>query len=249
MADFVIDIPTVLFLHQISFLVGLVTFAYVWRYLDAVPGAGWMMAHYACGSASAVILALWESGGAVPSTTSFALLFIGAASWAFFFLGVREISAGRSDPRFARRLLGVILPLVAVAATFAHDDAVSHRLMLCLAVTLCVLAAAGSMLASYRHEPMRARRFIATIMLLHVMVLTALAANLLAGRQMIGDGLLMAGSLQLSLLTVLLLVVFINERTSARLHLLATTDSLTGVGNRRHMVDGIGALIDDGACW
>ena len=232
-----VHLPTVLFLHQTSFIMGALVFVQLRRQSTGTQGLGLLALAFA-------FLALaYTFTGSNPHAGQIALpplvrphvsLLCAMLGYALLWAGFIEL-AGRRHWRQTRLVLAIPLGvgLLGLATGFTYD-ATLRGIAYYVCAILALALAGYRVLRNARIEPLPSRQPLAACMALGALFYLVRLLNIHSGSTFLLD---MADVFFLEILCnfgiALLTVTLVNERTQRRLQRVAQTDPLTGVGNRR----------------
>lgn len=232
-----IHLPTVLFLHQTSFMVGALVFVQLRRQSSGTRGLGLLALAFTFLAAAYTFTASASHAGNIVLPAwlrpHFAL-FCSMLGYTLLWAGFSEL-AGRSRWQQTRLvlLLPVAVSLLGVVTGFTQDPALRGMAYYVCAI-LALALAAKRVWRTARIEPLPARRPLAISMGLGALFYLLRLVDVLQGRD---SWLSLAEVFFLEILCnfgiALLTVTLVNERSQRRLQRMAQTDPLTGVGNRR----------------
>ncbi|WP_036666602.1 GGDEF domain-containing protein [Paludibacterium yongneupense] len=239
MSELVIDLPTVLILYASSLIAGMFGILNVWRRNPNTAGLGFI----------ALAFALLSVGGALAGVGEYHLLpwpvfwlyvnfMLGTSGYALLWVGLSELSGGPWG-RY-RTVAGWVPPfwlvLGLLSGFIVHNEqraAVFHFNAFCFLV-----AAAFCIWRDRRAEPLYSRSLLSLILLLsggayggecYWIVVASWGAQ----------GIARAFFVQIicNFTLVLLVLAIVTERAEARLKQAIELDELTGVGNRRFLLN------------
>ncbi|WP_394791944.1 GGDEF domain-containing protein [Rhodoferax sp.] len=234
---FDVHLPTVMFLHQTSFIVGALVFVQLRRQSFGTRGLGMLALAFSFLAAAYTFTASSTHSGQIilpDAVRPHISLLCGMLGYALLWAGFIELAGRR---RWHQTRLVLVLPLglalLGVATGFAYDPAM--RATAYYSCAILALALAGyRVLRNARIEPLSSRTPLAICMLLGAAFYLVRVVNLLEGTDFllnIGDVFFLEILCNFGM--ALLTVTLVNERSQRRLQRLAQTDPLTGVGNRR----------------
>lgn len=232
-----IHLPTVLFLHQTSFLLGALVFVQLRRQSSGTRGIGLLALAF-------VFLAgayTFTSSTIHPGRLHLPLLVRPHISLLCATLGYSLLWASYAElagrKRWKQTRLVLLLPLgvalLGIATGFPYEAKLRGLAYYASAILAMALAGYG-ILRNGQLEPLPSRRALAACMLVGALFYLTRALSLGYGVDVLGS---VADTFFVEILCnfgmALLTVTLVNERSQQRLQRMAQTDPLTGVGNRR----------------
>nr|WP_315231754.1 GGDEF domain-containing protein [uncultured Albidiferax sp.] len=232
-----IHLPTVLFLHQTSFMLGALVFVQLRRQSSGTRGLGLLALAFAFLAAAYTFTASSAHAGHIelPALVRpHATMLFAALGYSLLWAGFIELAGRR---RWQQNRLVLVLPLglslVGIASGFPYDPMLRGAVYYLFA-SLALAVAGYRVLRNARIEPLPSRRPLAICMGLGALFYAVRLAGLLSGSDWLVN---VAEVFFIEILCnfgmALLTVTLVNERSQRRLQRMAQTDPLTGVGNRR----------------
>lgn len=241
-----LDLPTILFVLQTSYIAGALALAYA-RYRSAdAAGAEMIAVGYLLLALGALMASYAEVDHAFYAVLSLANVSLGIFGYALFVAGAMELSHRR--PVRPRWVL-LVPPLLTVAAGFWTDF---HLVNWLRAMVFNGASAASALTAAWvfyrdrRTEPLPARRIVALAFLAAGLVSLFMTAEFATGAVWLPLAFTFVFILSLKFAIALSVIILTMERTMAKLDRLAHTDTLTGLGNRRSFFAAVPAKVNAG---
>jgi diguanylate cyclase (GGDEF)-like protein len=233
-----INLATVLLLHETSLLVGALAFLYLRKQLVSTKGLGLLAIAFIALAVGATIAGLGENVSLPYWLWTHLSLFLGTLGYALFWAGLSELSGRRGWQKNKLVLLvPVCLTLIGWMTDFPGQNVLRASVFHINAVIFLMLASL-KVRRDYRNEALPVRRLLAAALLLSALVYAINLISLVSGTIFIfsiAEMFLMQILLNFGI--ALLTVILVNERTERHLKLMAQTDQLTGIGNRRWFLD------------
>ena len=246
-----IHLPTVLFLHQTSLIVAALVLLQLRTRSTGTSGLGLLACAFSALAASYAFANTLHAGSIPlpPNLRIKASVVLAALGDSLLWAGFSEL-AGRARWKYNWPVFA--LPLAITAAALATDftrDPVLRGMGYYVCVQFALLGSAYQVWRSHRIEPLSSRLPLAGCMVLAALVFGLRVVNLVLDTDWILN---VAEVFFVEILCnfglTLLTVTMVNERSQRRLQLMAQTDPLTGVGNRRWFLTQLPKIpADDGA--
>ncbi|MBO0125682.1 GGDEF domain-containing protein [Agrobacterium sp. OT33] len=240
-----LDLATVILMQKCSYVVGLMSFVYLKMTNRGLRGAIPLAGGFAAMAIGSTLAGYGEWGIVSPVLWQLGSVVFGIAGYSLIWLGLKVLSDGRSTGR------GTIVPLclvalMAVITAFQVADNNAYRAALfngCAA--LAYLAGAGVLLARWRREPLLSRLALAAITGISGLIsLSVLKSMLFPDYATINLVNAFFFIIMLNFAIALFVMMLVAERSERKLLVLANTDPLTGVKNRRFFFQAMPAVPD-----
>ncbi|NTE54905.1 GGDEF domain-containing protein [Agrobacterium tumefaciens] len=240
-----LDLATVILMQKCSYVVGLMSFVYLKMTNRGLRGPLPLAGGFAAMTIGSTLAGYGEWGIVSPVLWQLGSVVFGIAGYSLIWLGLKVLSDGRSTGR------GTIVPLclvalMAVITAFQVADNNAYRAALfngCAA--LAYLAGAGVLLARWRREPLLSRLALAAITGISGLIsLSVLKSMLFPDYATINLVNAFFFIIMLNFAIALFVMMLVAERSERKLLVLANTDPLTGVKNRRFFFQAMPAVPD-----
>lgn len=240
-----LDLATVILMQKCSYVVGLMSFVYLKMTNRGLRGPIPLAGGFAAMTIGSTLAGYGEWGIVSPVLWQLGSVVFGIAGYSLIWLGLKVLSDGRSTGR------GTIVPLclvalMAVITAFQVADNNAYRAALfngCAA--LAYLAGAGVLLARWRREPLLSRLALAAITGISGLIsLSVLKSMLFPDYTTINLVNAFFFIIMLNFAIALFVMMLVAERSERKLLVLANTDPLTGVKNRRFFFQAMPAVPD-----
>lgn len=240
-----LDLATVILMQKCSYVVGLMSFVYLKMTNRGLRGPLPLAGGFAAMTIGSTLAGYGEWGIVSPVLWQLGSVVFGIAGYSLIWLGLKVLSDGRSTGR------GTIVPLclvalMAVITAFQVADNNAYRAALfngCAA--LAYLAGAGVLLARWRREPLLSRLALAAITGISGLIsLSVLKSMLFPDYTTINLVNAFFFIIMLNFAIALFVMMLVAERSERKLLVLANTDPLTGVKNRRFFFQAMPAVPD-----
>lgn len=240
-----LDLATVILMQKCSYVVGLMSFVYLKMTNRGLRGPIPLAGGFAAMTIGSTLAGYGEWGIVSPVLWQLGSVVFGIAGYSLIWLGLKVLSDGRSTGR------GTIVPLclvalMAVITAFQVADNNAYRAALfngCAA--LAYLAGAGVLLARWRREPLLSRLALAAITGISGLIsLSVLKSMLFPDYATINLVNAFFFIIMLNFAIALFVMMLVAERSERKLLVLANTDPLTGVKNRRFFFQAMPAVPD-----
>lgn len=229
-----LDLATVILMQKCSYIVGLLSFIYLkmtnrglWGPVPLAAGfasmtIGSTLAGY--GEWGIVSSALWQLGSVV----------FGIVGYGLIWLGLKTLSDGRSVGRRTISLVCLIAMLAMVVALQVADNNAFRAALFNGCAALAYLAGASVLFAGWRREPLLSRLALGAITGVSGLIsLSVMKSVLFPDYATINLVNAFFFIIMLNFAIALFVMMFVAERSERKLLVLANTDPLTGVKNRR----------------
>jgi diguanylate cyclase (GGDEF)-like protein len=216
-----LDLATVLLLQKTAYIVGAVTFIYLWFTSSHLPALIYLTLGFLLMAFGSTLAAMGEWANLPQSIWQTGSLVCGLWGYTFIWLGFRALSKRVAS---ARDLLAFApTTLIIVIAMITHFEQVNayRAATFNLVAASAFLASAVQFMIDYKSEPLRSRYMLA-------------AVGGIAGLLCLFDPLaVFYYVITLNFTLVVFTVVMLSDRAHTRLRHQAHTDHLTGISNRR----------------
>lgn len=229
-----LDLPTVLLLHQCSFLVGALCFLYARWQSRRGEGLGTLAIGFFSLALSSTLAGLGGREVLPHHVWTFGTFTFGLIGYALFWIGIRRLSSGRQR-RMDWWILAIPAVLIVVAAItqFHLRDEVRGAVSNAMSF-LSLAASTACVIVDRRTEQLPVR-----LVLSSVIALASVLALLIVFAMFMPDLSPMTPRWAFFLRIIchfaiaLFVIILVKERAEAELRHAADTDTLTGIGNRR----------------
>lgn len=232
--SFQLDLPTVLLLHQCSFLVGALCFLYTRWQSRRGEGLGTLAIGFLALAMSSTLAGLGDRSILSREIWTFGTFTSGLIGYAVFWVGMRRLSSGKAHRTDWLVMIGpaVLIPVAAVTQFYLVDvarGAVSNFVSF-----VSLAAAAATVLRDRQPENLPVRLVLATVIALSsLLALTIVVAMLTPALAPMTPRWAFFIRIICHFAVALFVIILVKERAEAALRHAADTDTLTGVGNRR----------------
>ncbi len=229
-----LDLATVILMQKCSYIVGLLGFLYLKLTSRGLRGPMVLAAGFTSMTIGSTLAGYGEWGIMPPVFWQFGSIFFGIVGYALIWLGLKILSDGRVASRRSLLLVLVVASLaIFVAQQVAGDNAYRAALFNGCAA-LAYLAAAGGLFARWPQERLLSRLALGAITgisgMISLMVMTSFLLPDYAAINVVHAFFFI---IMLNFAISLFVMVLVAERSERKLLVLAHTDPLTGVKNRR----------------
>lgn len=229
-----LDLATVILMQKCSYIVGLLSFIYLKMTNRGLRGPIPLAAGFVSMTIGSTLAGYGEWGILSPTLWRFGSVVFGIVGYALIWLGLKTLSDGRSVGRrivFPVCIIAVVA--IAVAQQVADDNAFRAALFNGCA-SLAYLAGAWVLLAGWRREPLLSRLALAAITGVSGLISLTVTKSVLfpdyATLNLVNAFFFI---IMLNFAIALFVMMLVAERSERKLLVLANTDPLTGVKNRR----------------
>ncbi|SDB54217.1 diguanylate cyclase (GGDEF) domain-containing protein [Agrobacterium fabrum] len=229
-----LDLATVILMQKCSYIVGLLSFIYLKMSNRGLPGPVPLAAGFAAMTVGSTLAGYGEWKILSPALWELGSILFGIAGYALIWLGLKTLS----DGRFVNRKTILFTCLVAmlaigVALQVAGNNAFRAALFNGCAA-LAYLGGAGVLFAGWRKEPLLSRLALGAITGVSGLIsLAVMKSVLFPGYASINLVTAFFFIIMLNFAISLFVMMLVAERSERKLLVLANTDPLTGVKNRR----------------
>ncbi|WP_421402165.1 GGDEF domain-containing protein [Agrobacterium fabrum] len=229
-----LDLATVILMQKCSYIVGLLSFIYLKMSNRGLPGPVPLAAGFAAMTVGSTLAGYGEWKILSPALWELGSVLFGIAGYALIWLGLKTLS----DGRFVNRKTILFICLVAmlaigVALQVAGNNAFRAALFNGCAA-LAYLGGAGVLFARWRKEPLLSRLALGAITGVSGLIsLAVMKSVLFPGYASINLVTAFFFIIMLNFAISLFVMMLVAERSERKLLVLANTDPLTGVKNRR----------------
>lgn len=229
-----LDLPTVLLLHQCSFLVGALCFLYARWQSRRGEGLGTLAIGFLSLAMSSTLAGLGGREVLPHQIWTFGTFTFGLIGYALFWIGMRRLSS-RKQRRMDWLVMAIPAVLVVAAAAtqfYLVDEArgaVSNSMSF-----LSLAASAACVMLDRRQEHLPVRIVLSAVILIaSVLALMVVFAMFMPQITPITPRWAFFLRIICHFAIALFVIILVKERAEAELRHAAETDTLTGVGNRR----------------
>ncbi|CAH0210832.1 GGDEF family protein [Agrobacterium sp. ATCC 31749] len=229
-----LDLATVILMQKCSYIVGLLSFIYLKMSNRGLPGPVPLAAGFAAMTVGSTLAGYGEWKILSPALWELGSVLFGITGYALIWLGLKTLS----DGRFVNRKTILFTCLVAmlaigVALQVAGNNAFRAALFNGCAA-LAYLGGAGVLFAGWRKEPLLSRLALGAITGVSGLIsLAVMKSVLFPGYASINLVTAFFFIIMLNFAISLFVMMLVAERSERKLLVLANTDPLTGVKNRR----------------
>ncbi|SFN95108.1 diguanylate cyclase (GGDEF) domain-containing protein [Cohaesibacter marisflavi] len=229
-----LDLATVILLQKTAYIVGVVTFVYLWLTSSKQASLILLAIGFAIMAVGSTLAGIGEWGRISERMWQLGSLSLGLWGYAFIWMGQKALS----QRRFTRLSMLSLAPatLIIIVAIVTHFEEVNayRAATFNLVAATAFLASAVQYAIDFKNDPLRSRQ-----MMIAINGLAGLLA-LAAGLGFIDPRLMLLTPLSvfffvivLNFTLVLFTAVMISDRAHTKLRRQADTDHLTGISNRR----------------
>lgn len=229
-----LDLATVILMQKCSYIVGLMSFIYLMLTNRGLRGPVTLAAGFAAMAVGSTLAGYGEWKILSPALWRLGSIVFGIAGYALIWLGLKALSDGRFVS--PKTLLGTCL-VVVLGIVLAYEVAENNALRAALfngCAALAYLGAAVVLFSGWRKEPLLSRIAMGAITtvsgLISLLVVKGVLSPSLASIDIVNAFFLI---IMLNFAIALFVMVLVAERSERKLLILANTDPLTGVKNRR----------------
>ncbi len=241
-----LDLPTILFVLQTSYIAGALALAYA-RYRSAdAAGAEMIAAGFLALAAGALLASYAEVDKAYYAALSLANVSFGIFAYGLFLAGVLELSCRKRIRPLWILLLPPLLTVTAGLTTGFHLVNWLRAAIFNGTSAIAMLAAAWVFYKGGKNEPLPARRIATLAFCAAGLVSLFMTAEFTAGVFWTPLSLTFVFILSLKFAIALSVIILTMERTMAKLDRLAHTDALTGLDNRRSFFASVPPTVNAG---
>lgn len=231
---FEIELPTVLLLNTTGLIIGALVFLHVRHQSEKPMGLGLLALSFACLAGGSTIASLTDHLPANLGLWPHLSLLLGTLGYTLLWTGFNALT-GTMDWRQSRwtLLLPAVIALLGLATGFPLDNQVRATVFHSYAIA-ALLSAAHAIQRQSRAEPLPTRPLLACSLVLSAAIYLLNLVNLHQDTDTVRK---VANAFFFGIIChfaiSLLTIALVNDRAQRHLRLIADTDPLTGVGNRR----------------
>lgn len=229
-----LDLATVILMQKCSYIVGLMSFIYLRMSNRYLPGPVALAAGFASMTIGSTLAGYGEWNIVSPALWQLGSVVFGIAGYALIWLGLKALSDGRFVNRKTTILACLIAALAVVVAVRVADNNAFRAALFNGCATLAYLGGAVVLFAGWRKEPLLSRLALGAITGISGLIsLSVMKSVLFPDYATINLVNAFFFIIMLNFAIALFVMVLVAERSERKLLLLANTDPLTGVKNRR----------------
>ena len=229
-----LDLATVILMQKCSYIVGLLSFIYLKMTNRGLRGPIPLAAGFASMTIGSTLAGYGEWGILSPALWRLGSVAFGIVGYALIWLGLKALSDGRSVDRRTVSIVCVISVLAMIVAQQVADNNAYRAALFNGCASLAYLAGASVLLARWRREPLLSRLALGGITGVSGLISLSVVKSVLlpdyATINLVNAFFLI---IMLNFAIALFVMMFVAERSERKLLVLANTDPLTGVKNRR----------------
>ena len=229
-----LDLATVILMQKCSYIVGLLSFIYLKMTNRGLRGPIPLAAGFASMTIGSTLAGYGEWGILSPALWRLGSVAFGIVGYALIWLGLKALSDGRSVDRRTVSIVCVISVLAMVVAQQVAENNAYRAALFNGCASLAYLAGASLLLARWRREPLLSRLALGGITGVSGLISLSVVKSVLlpdyATINLVNAFFLI---IMLNFAIALFVMMFVAERSERKLLVLANTDPLTGVKNRR----------------
>ncbi|WP_425962760.1 GGDEF domain-containing protein [Rhizobium nepotum] len=238
-----LDLTTVILMQKCSYIVGLLSFIYLKLTNRGLPGPAVLAAGFAAMVIGSTLAGYGEWGMVSPALWQLGSVVFGIAGYSLIWLGLKILCDGRSPVKWTVFVTCVIAMLAIVVAQQIADNNAFRAALFNGCAALAYLAGAVVFLANWRKEPLLSRLALAAITgisgLISLLVMKSMLFPDYASINIV-DAFFFIITLNFAI--ALFVMILVAERSERKLLVLANTDPLTGVKNRRFFFQAMPAV-------
>ncbi|MFS8122407.1 GGDEF domain-containing protein [Rhizobium sp. BR 250] len=229
-----LDLATVILMQKCSYIVGLMSFIYLRMSNRYLPGPVALAAGFASMTIGSTLAGYGEWNIVSPALWQLGSVVFGIAGYALIWLGLKALSDGRFVNRKTTILACLVAALAVVVAVQVADNNAFRAALFNGCATLAYLGGAVVLFAGWRKEPLLSRLALGAITGISGLIsLSVMKSVLFPDYATINLVNAFFFIIMLNFAIALFVMVLVAERSERKLLLLANTDPLTGVKNRR----------------
>ncbi|MBO9656385.1 MAG: GGDEF domain-containing protein [Agrobacterium tumefaciens] len=229
-----LDLATVILMQKCSYIVGLMSFIYLRMSNRYLPGPVALAAGFASMTIGSTLAGYGEWNIVSPALWQLGSVVFGIAGYALIWLGLKALSDGRFVNRKTTILACLIAALAVVVAVRVADNNAFRAALFNGCATLAYLGGAVVLFAGWRKEPLLSRLALGAITGISGLIsLSVMKSVLFPDYATINLVNAFFFIIMLNFAIALFVMVLVAERSERKLLVLANTDPLTGVKNRR----------------
>ncbi|MGP4723687.1 GGDEF domain-containing protein [Agrobacterium deltaense] len=229
-----LDLATVILMQKCSYIVGLLSFIYLKMTNRGLRGPIPLAAGFASMTIGSTLAGYGEWGILSPALWRLGSVAFGIVGYALIWLGLKALSDGRSVDRRTVSIVCVISVLAMVVGQQVAENNAYRAALFNGCASLAYLAGASVLLARWRREPLLSRLALGGITGVSGLISLSVVKSVLlpdyATINLVNAFFLI---IMLNFAIALFVMMFVAERSERKLLVLANTDPLTGVKNRR----------------
>ncbi|MFK3776962.1 GGDEF domain-containing protein [Agrobacterium sp. NPDC089420] len=229
-----LDLATVILMQKCSYIVGLLSFIYLKITNRGLRGPSVLAAGFAAMTIGSTLAGYGEWGIVSPALWQFGSVVFGIAGYALIWLGLKTLSDERSPGGRTVFFVGMVTLAAIVLAQQVADNNAYRAALFNSCAALAYLAGAAGLLAGWRREPLLSRLALAAITgvsgLISLSVMKSMLFPAYATINLVNAFFFI---IMLNFAIALFVMMLVAERSERKLLVLANTDPLTGVKNRR----------------
>ncbi|KVK49097.1 diguanylate cyclase [Agrobacterium deltaense] len=229
-----LDLATVILMQKCSYIVGLLSFIYLKMTNRGLRGPVPLAAGFASMAIGSTLAGYGEWGISSPALWRLGSVVCGIVGYALIWLGLKALSDGRSVDRRTVSIVCLISVLAMVVAQQVADNNAYRAALFNGCASLAYLAGASVLFARWRREPLLSRLALGGITGVSGLISLSVVKSVLfpdyATIDLVNAFFFI---IMLNFAIALFVMMFVAERSERKLLVLANTDPLTGVKNRR----------------
>lgn len=229
-----LDLATVILMQKCSYIVGLLSFIYLKMTNRGLRGPVPLAAGFASMAIGSTLAGYGEWGILSPALWRLGSVVFGIVGYALIWLGLKALSDGRSVDRRTVSIVCLISVLAMVVAQQVADNNAYRAALFNGCASLAYLAGASVLFARWRREPLLSRLALGGITgvsgLISLFVVKSVLFPDYATIDLVNAFFFI---IMLNFAIALFVMMLVAERSERKLLVLANTDPLTGVKNRR----------------
>ncbi len=238
-----LDLATVILMQKCSYIVGMLSFIYLKLTNRGLHGPTALAAGFAAMAAGSTLAGYGEWGIMSPALWQFGSIVFGIVGYALIWLGLKILSDGRAASRGTVSAICLIALLAIVLAQQVADNNAYRAALFNGCAAVAYLAGAGGLFARWRKEPLLSRFALGAIAGISGLISLPVAKSVLlpqyAAIDLVNAFFLI---IMLNFAIALFVMMLVAERSERKLLVLANTDPLTGVKNRRFFFQAMPAV-------
>ncbi|KJF73824.1 GGDEF domain-containing protein [Agrobacterium arsenijevicii] len=240
-----LDLTTVILMQKCSYIVGLLSFIYLKLTNRSLPGLVALAMGFAAMAIGSTLAGYGEWGIVSPAFWQFGSVIFGIAGYALIWLGLKTLSDGRAPGWRTVFVICLIAVLALVVAQHVADNNAFRAALFNACAALAYIGGAAVLFAGWRREPLLSRLALAAITGISGLVsLLVVKSMLFPGYATIDIVDAFFFIITLNFAIALFVMILVAERSERKLLVLANTDPLTGVKNRRFFFQAMPAMPD-----
>ncbi|MFK0205366.1 GGDEF domain-containing protein [Agrobacterium sp. NPDC090283] len=229
-----LDLATVILMQKCSYIVGLLSFIYLKMTNRGLRGPVPLAAGFASMTIGSTLAGYGEWGIVSSALWQLGSVVFGIVGYGLIWLGLKTLSDGRSVGRRTISLVCLIAMLAMVVALQVADNNAFRAALFNGCAALAYLAGASVLFTGWRREPLLSRLALGAITGVSGLIsLSVMKSVLFPDYATINLVNAFFFIIMLNFAIALFVMMFVAERSERKLLVLANTDPLTGVKNRR----------------